>query len=213
MHSAAANIADLAASTPACLPVERRRHKRVEIALLGRIMRADKREYPAKLLDISVGGAAMMAAAEVEVGEHIIAYFDHIGGIEGTVVRAFAGGFAIAISASRHKREKLAAQLTWLINRDELPADFGRRHERTTLESCTASLRTADDTVADVRVRDVSISGARLDTEARPAIGSQAVLGKLRCRVVRHHAQGIAVEFLDTQASDSLRRHFGRGRA
>jgi hypothetical protein len=213
MHSAPANIANLRAGTPACLAAERRRHKRVEIALLGRIMRANKQEYPAKLLDISVGGAAMMAAAEVEVGEHVVAYFDHIGGIEGPVVRTFDGGFAIAISASRHKREKLAAQLTWLINRDELPADFGRRHERTPLNSCTASLRAADDTVTDVRVRDVSISGARLDTEARPTIGSEALLGKLRCRVVRHHPEGIAVEFLDIQGSDSLRRHFGRGHA
>jgi hypothetical protein len=213
MHSAAANIAALAASSTACLPTERRRHKRVEIALLGRIMRADKHEYPAKLLDISVGGAAMMAAAEVEVGEHIVAYFDHIGGIEGPVVRTFDGGFAIAISASRHKREKLAAQLTWLINRDELPVSFGRRHERYALDACTASLKIDPATVAEARVRDVSISGARLDTNARPAIGSEALLGKLRCRVVRHHAEGIAVEFLDIQGSDSLRRHFGRGQA
>ncbi|HXF54382.1 MAG TPA: PilZ domain-containing protein [Hyphomicrobiaceae bacterium] len=213
MQSPAPRIAQPAASAPACLAAERRRHRRVEITLLGRIMRATRQEYPAKLIDISVGGAAMMSAAAVEIGERIVAYFDHLGGIEGPVVRTFDGGFAMTIAASRHKREKLAAQLTWLINRDELPESFGRRHERYTLESCTATLRIDAETPAEAHVRDVSISGALLETEARPALGSEVMLGKLRCRVVRHHAKGIAVEFKDVQGSESLRRHFGRGHA
>ena len=213
MHSAAANIADRIASAPARVPLERRRHKRVEIALLGRLMRANRQEYPAKLVDISVGGAAMMAGVEVDPGEHIVAYFDHIGGIEGRVARTFEGGFAIAISASQHKREKLAAQLTWLINRHEFPDHLERRHERHALDSLTASLRVGADVVAPASVRNVSISGALLTTEARPAIGTEAMLGKLRCRVVRHHADGVAVEFTDIQERDLLRRHFGRGQA
>ena len=56
------------------------------------------------------------------VGERVVAYFDHIGGIEGVVVRVFDGGFAFSIAATKHKREKLAAQLTWLANRSELGA-------------------------------------------------------------------------------------------
>lgn len=195
------------------VPIERRRHKRVEIALLGRIMRQNRQEFPSKLVDISVGGAAMMAATEVEVGEHIVAYFDHIGGIDGPVVRTFDGGFAIAIKASLHKREKLAAQLTWLINRDDLPADFMRRHERFTPTSRASTLMTDDGHAHVVRVRDVSISGASLGTDVRPPIGSEVMLGKLRSRVVRHHAEGIGVQFTDIQEHESLRRHFGRGHA
>ena len=70
---------------------DRRRHKRVAVTLLGRFMRANKQEYPCKLYDISVGGCALMAPVEVESNEKIVAYFDHIGGIEGHVVRTFDG--------------------------------------------------------------------------------------------------------------------------
>ena len=83
-------------------------------------MRANKQEFPCKLNDISVGGVSVMAPVEVEVGERIVAYFDEIGGIEGHVVRLFEGGFAIRLTASQHKRDKLAAQITWLINHADL---------------------------------------------------------------------------------------------
>ena len=99
---------------------DRRRHKRICVTLLGRFMRESKEEHPCKLIDISAGGAAVMSPVAVPVGERVVAYFDHIGGIEGMVVRAFDGGFAIKINATQHKREKLAAQLTWLANRSEL---------------------------------------------------------------------------------------------
>ena len=72
------------------LVADRRRHKRVNITLLGRFMRANKQEYPCKLIDISVGGTAMMSPVAVEDGERIVAYFDHIGGIEGTVASTAA---------------------------------------------------------------------------------------------------------------------------
>ena len=108
---------------------DRRRHKRISVTLLGRFMRESKEEHACKLVDISAGGAAIVSPAAVSMGERVVAYFDHIGGIEGIVARTFDGGFAIRINATRHKREKLAAQLTWLANRSELVAD-GRRHER-----------------------------------------------------------------------------------
>src|SRR6185436_3006640 len=99
---------------------DRRRHKRISVTLLGRFMRESKEEHACKLIDISAGGAAIVSPVPVPVCERVVAYFDHIGGIEGEVVRLFDGGFAIKINATRHKREKLAAQLTWLANRSEL---------------------------------------------------------------------------------------------
>jgi hypothetical protein len=59
------------------------------------------------------------------------------------------------------------------------------------------------------RVLDVSISGASIATPARPEIGTEVTLGKLRARVVRHHPQGFGVQFLDIQNPTALRRHFG----
>jgi hypothetical protein len=208
MHLAPASAVDWIASSATPALLDRRRHKRAAIALLGRFMRASKEEYPCKLINISAGGAAMMSPVGVDLGEHVVAYFDHISGIEGPVVRSFDGGFAMAITASQHKREKLAAQLTWLLNRHELPAGRERRHDRSTPHSDCASLKLDDDVVMQASLRNVSVSGASLTTEARPPIGSTAVLGRLRCRVVRHHEEGIAVEFIDVQQPDALRRSF-----
>ena len=51
---------------------DRRRHKRVAVTLLGRFMRENRQEYPCKLVDISVGGAAMMSPVEVAIEERIV---------------------------------------------------------------------------------------------------------------------------------------------
>ncbi|MBL8846369.1 MAG: PilZ domain-containing protein [Hyphomicrobium zavarzinii] len=188
---------------------DRRRHKRYALALLGRFMRANKQEFPCRLNDISVGGAAIMAPVEVEIGERIVVYFDEIGGLEGVVVRTFEGGFAIALKATQHKREKLAAQITWLVNKDDLGGTFGRRHKRFEVVNKTSTLRLSDGQSVDCRVLDVSLSGASIQTDARPPIGDEVIFGKLRCRVMRYHDRGIGVQFLDIPDPEALRRYFG----
>jgi hypothetical protein len=188
---------------------DRRRHKRHAVTLLGRFMRPNRHEYPCRLVDISVGGVAMMSPVAVEEGERIIAYFDHIGGIEGDVVRTYEGGFALRLAVSRHKRDKLAAQIMWLINRHELTGAAERRHERVALPNKLSSLKLAEGLAVQCRVLDVSLSGASIGTEARPAIGSEVYLGKLRARVMRHHERGIGLQFLDIQDPEALRRYFG----
>jgi PilZ domain len=187
---------------------DRRRHKRISVTLLGRFMRENKEEHACKLIDISAGGAAVAASVSIPIGERVVAYFDHIGGIEGEVVREFDGGFAFRINATRHKREKLAAQLTWLANRAELAAD-GRRHDRITPKNGDSMLQLAEGIVLTCRVLDVSISGASIATPARPELGTEVMLGKLRARVVRHHPQGFGVQFIDIQNPTALRRYFG----
>jgi PilZ domain len=191
---------------------DRRRHKRIVVELLGRFMRENKQEYPCRLIDISAGGAAIrpMAAVAVGPGERIVAYFDQVGGIEGMVARQFEGGFAFKIVATQHRREKLADKLTWLSNRSELDGAEGRRHERIAPPgNALQSLELAEGIKLTCRVLDISVSGASIGTPARPEIGTEVTLGKLRARVMRHHAQGFGVQFIDNQNQDSLRRHFG----
>ena len=69
---------DLCRITP-----DRRRYKRVELNLLGRFMRASKNEFPCRLIDVSVGGAALSSPVTVEDNEQMGDYFDHLGGLEG----------------------------------------------------------------------------------------------------------------------------------
>lgn len=191
------------------LSADRRRHRRVPLTLLGRFMRANRLEYPCKLNDISVGGASLMSPVTLSPKERVIAYFDHIGGIEGTVARLFEGGFAIQLIATAHKREKLAAQLTWLINRHELPTIEERRHDRIATPPRCMPLKLDENLTIDCRVVDFSLSGAAIETNARPRLGTEVQLGKLRARVVRYHDAGLGLQFLDVQQPDALRRYFG----
>src|SRR5262245_47757343 len=136
---------------------DRRRYKRIAVTLLGRFMRASKEEHACKLVDISAGGAAVASPAPVTIGERVVAYFDHVGGLEGVVVRTFEGGFAFSISATKHKREKLAAQLTWLANRTVLSSADGRRLERIAPSNGEQALQLAEGITLVCRVLDVSI--------------------------------------------------------
>lgn len=188
---------------------DRRRHRRVPLTLLGRFMRANKQEFPCKLIDISVGGAALMSPVTVEDGETIVVYLDQLGGLEGVVVRQFPGGFALQLSATPHKREKLAAQITWLMNRHELDPADARRHERIVPRNPSSTLTLDDGRTLPCQVLDVSISGASIAVDARPPVGAEVLLGKLRSRVVRLHEQGVAVRFVDIQQPTALRRYFG----
>jgi len=209
MSSSTTSFARRSSETITRMAADRRRHRRFGLTLLGRFMRANKQEFPCKLSDISVGGLSIISPVAVDTGERIIAYFDQLGGLEGPVVRQFGGGFAVQFTATLHKREKLAAQLTWLINRNEMPSAPERRHERVALRKSESVLTLAADIAVPCRVLDVSLSGASIGTEARPEMGKEVMLGKMRCRVMRHHPGGIGVQFLDIQEPDALRRYFG----
>ena len=209
MSSAFQGTAGSAAAQQGRLAIDRRGSRRVPLVLLGRFMRASRHEYPCKLIDVSISGGSMVSPVAVELGEHIVAYFDHIGGIEGDVSRVYEGGFAITMTVTQHKREKIAAQLTYLLNKHELQAVPDRRHERIRAANEKSALRLGEGISVECGVIDVSLSGASIATTARPAIGTELLFGKLRCRVTRHHDQGIAVAFLDIQEPEAIRKYFG----
>ena len=109
---------------------ERRRFQRVKVHLLGRYMLPDRREFPCQIINMSPGGLALLAPGIGNVGDRVIAYLDHIGRVEGRITRIIDNGFAMTVSATARKRDKLAAQLTWLANRDILNLPEDRRHDR-----------------------------------------------------------------------------------
>jgi hypothetical protein len=188
---------------------DRRRHRRVSVGVVGRFMREDKREYPCQVVNMSAGGMAILAPVTCAVGERIVAYLDNLGRIEGLVVRAFEGGFAVRILASLYKRERIANLLTWLINQKTLGLTEERKHERIVPRINASKLILPDGTVHNCRVIDVSLSGASVACAVKPEIGSMVILGRMRGRVVRHHDQGLALQFVELQDPDSLARTFG----
>lgn len=186
---------------------ERRRFQRVKIDVLGRFMLTNRNEYPCQVLDMSPGGVALMTPVSGEIGERVIAYIDHIGRVEGQITRLFEGGFAMTVNATAGKRERLAAQLTWLANRDNLALPEDRRHERITPQRPFSNLVLPDGQEARCKIIDVSLSGAAVATDLRPVIGTPVTLGRMRARVVRIFPEGIAVEFAMLQSEDMLKNN------
>jgi hypothetical protein len=185
---------------------ERRRHQRVKVNLLGRFMLADRREYPCQVVDMSPGGMAVVAPVTGNPGERVIAYVDHLGRLEGKIARILDNGFAMTILATSRKRDKLAAQLTWLANRQILNLPEDRRHGRFTPRNPLARLILPNGTNVTCRVIDVSASGAAvaIAPELRPVVGAAVTIGKTPGRVVRHIEDGFAIEFTRLQHPDFI---------
>ena len=192
---------------PKILPLaeERRRFQRVKVNLLGRYMLEDRREFPCQVINMSPGGMALVAPVIGKPGERVIAYVDHLGRLEGKIARLFDNGFAMTISASARKRDKLAAQLTWLANRHILNLPEDRRHGRFTPRNPLARLILPNGNNIAVRIIDLSQSGAAVavSPDLRPPVGAMVTIGKTQGRVVRH-IDGFAVEFTRLQHPDFI---------
>jgi hypothetical protein len=193
---------------PKILPLaeERRRFQRVKVNLLGRYMLENRQEYPCQVINMSPGGMAMIAPVVGKPGERVIAYVDHLGRLEGKVARTLENGFAMTIAASMRKRDKLAAQLTWIANRHILNLPEDRRHGRFIPNNPMARVILPNGNNISVRVIDMSQSGAAVavDPELRPPVGAMITIGKTQGRVVRHIDEGFAVEFTRMQHPDFI---------
>ncbi|OJU97488.1 PilZ domain-containing protein [Shinella sp. PSBB067] len=183
---------------------DQRAFQRVSVNLSGRLMLASHEEFDCTVLDMSPGDASFVCAARPKMGERIIAYIDHVGRIEGTVALLNADGFAIQLNATDRKREKLAAQLTWIANKHELGLPEDRRHDRLTPRNTRTDLTLDDGRRYPCRIIDLSLSGAAVDIDVRPALGTAVQLGHMKGRVVRHFQEGVAIEFSSVQSKEAL---------
>ncbi|MGY6707870.1 MAG: PilZ domain-containing protein [Rhizobiaceae bacterium] len=205
MNAMAAEIASSSA--------ERRTFQRVRVKIFGRYMLPDRTEHPCQVIDMSPGNVSMNCVARGQLGDRVVAYLDHLGRIEGVITRLFDGGFAMSLVASERKREKLAAQLTWLANKHELDLPEDRRHERIAPSNPMSVMQLADGRQYECRIIDLSLSGAAVETQVRPALGVQVLLGAMRGQVVRHLEDGIAIEFAAIQDENSLQTQLSGPRA
>ncbi len=184
---------------PARTRADKAKFQRVHVSVLGRYMLADRREFPCQILEMSPGDALVIAPVAGLAGEKVIAYVDHVGRIEGTIISPIEGGFQMDIAASPRKRDKMAAQLTWLANKDILNLPEDRRHERVVPDIRHSTVVLDDGRRYNCKIIDISLSGAAIELDVRPAMGTPVTLGRMRARVVRHFQNGVAVEFASAQ--------------
>ncbi|HUU24555.1 MAG TPA: response regulator [Methyloceanibacter sp.] len=70
-----------------------------------------------------------------------------------------------------------------------------RLEKRVKIDRGTTQLQLTNGEVYPCRVIDLSLGGAALEIDARPAIGEQVRVGRTEGKVIRHTADGIAVVF------------------
>lgn len=175
---------------------DKRRHQRVKLSLSGRYMLSDHREYPCQTVNMSPGGVRIIAPVIGDIGSRVVIYLDHIGRLEGQIVRHSEGGFAAQLRVPPLKREKLADQLTWLANRHILGLPEDRRHERLEPVAKRAVMKFPDGKQITVRIIDISLSGAAIAMDTQPPIGTSVTIGSTKGVIKRHFPDGVAVEFL-----------------
>ena len=93
----------------------------------------------------------------------------------------------------------MAAQLTWLANKDILNLPEDRRHERIVPDNRHSTVVLDDGRRYNCKIIDISLSGAAIELAVRPAMGTPVTLGRMRARVVRHFGDGVAGEFAAAQ--------------
>ncbi len=193
-----------AAPKLASRPIERRRHARVKVSLLGRYMLPNRMEYPCQSVDMSVGGLLLTAPVKGRIGERVIVYLEQLGRIEGDITRLTPDGFAMTVIATSRKREKMAAQLIWLANKNILNLPEDRRHERIQPRQSRIALKLPDGSEHPVKLLDMSLSGAAFSVDAQLMITDRVILGKTPCKVVRKFEGGYAVEFLHAFKAENI---------
>lgn len=173
----------------------RRRFQRVRVVLFGRYMLESHDEYPCQTIEMSPGDIRLKGPVRAKIGENVVVYLDEIGRFAGVTTRQDEVGFSISTHISPGKRDKLADQLTWFANRHRLGVADDRRHERIVPLMQRAMLRQPNGGEHVVKILDVSLSGVGVQTDLRPPLGSEIIVGSTPVIVVRHFENGIAGQF------------------
>ena len=176
----------------------------VQVEFGVRFMLDGGSEFEGQVTQMSPGSALLETQGRPALGERVIAYVDHIGRIEGVAWQIEDQGFGMTVEASQRKRDKIAAQLTWFANRDELSLPEDRRHERLKPKKADNTLTLPDGRSYPCRIIDLSVSGAAVQIDVKPTRGTNVILGTMRGRVARHFDGGCAIEFTQMMPKEKV---------
>lgn len=145
------------------------------------------------------------------VGDRLTSYFGDFGRLDGEVSDTMTGSLLLELELTYAMREKLASKLTWLEQKQQDPAVVDNRKQgRVIPQNPHSTLTFADGTMVDCLVIDMSASGAAVSAEVQPKLGTPLAIGACVGRVVRHFADGFAVQFVENHNRDNLERRIAR---
>jgi hypothetical protein len=192
---------EASAMSPRKSESERRRYGRVALKLPGRYMLSDGQEFDCQIIDVSPAGVAIRGPLPGNLGEHVVAYIQELGRIEGVIVRRADDWFAIELQVPSSRLHKFAMRIDALTLRKAERAPERRSYAREDLDQEPTTLLLADGRAFAATLIDISTGGAALEVDVTPAVGESVAVGERRAHVSRHFAGGIAVIF-DLDAVD-----------
>lgn len=168
-------------------------------------MNPDHEEFMCSLEAIELPDIRLVSDGDFEEGTRIVVYLEALGRLEGDIKEKTDSGFVLNVDLSKPRLVKINDKLKALQKREDDDGDEIRRHNRFEPANQTSHLTLSDGRTYPCEVVDISISGAAINVEVIPSIGTYVMLGKMRGRVTRILNDGIAIEFvrmLDKEALD-----------
>lgn len=191
--------------------VERRNDVRIIVNIAGTFSLSDRRDargqrrvFACRVVNLSAQAVALISAIAVKINDRIIADIEHLGRVEGNVVRLLDRGFVMSISASAAERDRLIDRIEWLEKHKNHDVSDRRNNERLVPANPYSRIILSDGRCETCIVIDASISGAAVSADTVPEIGTVLAVGTIIGRVVRHFEGGFAVRFIEQQSRDGL---------
>jgi hypothetical protein len=174
---------------------EKRAADRIRANLKAAIFLAsEETEIECFIENLSVDGAGIRCESRFDPGSRLVLYIQGFGRFEAVVERIEKDYLGVSFHCGTLKRQRLAEQILSYLKNGGVSKTHLRRHERTPTTSL-GELTLEDGGTLSGKVLDVSLLGVSIKTDQRPPIGSTVHVGKTLGRVVRHHDDGIGVQF------------------
>ena len=151
--------------------------------------------------NLSADGAGFWCAEPPAPETALVLYVDGFGRFEGVAAREFEGEVGVKFACHDAKRKRLEDALAAFVKNGMKTVTRLRRSERAEPAESLEHFSLASGEDVPCALLDISLKGASLSTSLRPPIGDVIHLGQTRSWVVRHHANGIGVQFLEPVAA------------
>ena len=186
--------------------VDRRKDIRIIARVPGRFSLADRRDsrgerrvFSCRAINLSGHAIGLATPITGKLGDRVIAHIDHLGKLEGKIIRVLERGFVMSVNATDDERQKLIAKIEWLEKFKDLDISDRRAERRYLPQAPHSQIMLADCKRETCLVVDYSATGVAVSADTVPVIGTVLAVGKLIGRVVRHFEGGFAVQFIERQ--------------
>lgn len=191
----------MANNAPAARPQDQRSSEQIAVRLTGKLfVPAEESTLDCTIINLSLGGAGVHCPEPPPLDAFVILYVEGFGRFEGVTTRYVQGELGLKFVCKDTKRKRLEQDLAAFAQDGMTGVTRLRRHGRSAAAPKIKCFTRADGSVVPCQLLDISLQGAMLKTQLRPPIGEIVHLGETRAWVVRHHEEGVGVQFQEAFA-------------